>query len=238
MATINNRLDDVIKELGNRADIQSGAPSRVALWYRNAYISLAMGYNFEQLENSFVFSTAPSQFEIGFPSTSRAINSLVIYDSSGTPSVPTFKDIQSVRQLGDFTGVSGTQLTSGRPSTYTLYENNLFFSPPFDSNGYFVVLDTWEKPAISADVISTVLNVPDDWLEALDYSAIMRGHAILGEPDKAMAIQRLLFGYTDPTSGKYVPGLLSNLQTRKQANAPARDYGLAVRTLKQGGYTR
>jgi hypothetical protein len=225
MTTIAQRIGDVALELGNRADITSGAPSRVAVWYKNSYISIAMGFNFEQLEDSVV-NQMSSTFEFTFPATARAINSLVYYDQNGGVNKPKFTDIESIRKSGDFAGVSSNPLAPGRPGMYTLYDGQLLFSPPFDSGPYNLVLDTWDKPVISADVVSTVLNVPDDWLEALDYGAIMRGHAMLGEPDKALTVQRLLYGYTDPTSGKYIPGLLSNLQTRKQANAPARDYGL------------
>lgn len=236
MATISSRLDDVTKELGNRSDITSGSPSRVALWYRNSYISVAMGYNFEQLENMYTFA-ATQQFSLPFPAQSRAITYLTIYDQNGSPSSPVFRDKASLDKAGDYAGVTSQQMKPGKPGQYTLYQQNLLFSPPFDGQNYTVVLNTWEKPIITADVVSTVLNVPDDWLEALDYGAMMRGHAVLGEPDKALALQRLLYGFTEPTTGRYVPGLFSNLMTRKQANAPARDYGLQPKSARYQ-YTR
>jgi len=236
MATIAQRTGDVALELGNRSDITSGVPSRVDVWYKNSYISIAMGFNFEQLENSVVNGMSGA-FQMQFPATARAINSLVYLDQNGGVTKPKFTDIESIRKSGDFAGLTSQPLTPGRPGLYTLYEGNLLFSPPFDSGNYQVILDTWDKPLIANPISATVLNVPDDWLEAVDYGAIMRGHVFLGEPDKAMNVQRLLYGYTDPGSGKYIPGMLSQLQTRKQANAPARDYGLQPK-VSRTGYTR
>ena len=236
MATIAQRTGDVALELGGRSDITAGSPSRVDVWYKNSYISIAMGFNFEQLEDS-VTEEMSSTFQFAFPATARAINSLVFYDQNGGVTRPKFTDIESLRRSGDFAGVTSLPLTPGVPGMYTLYEGNLLFSPPFDAGPYQMVLDLWDKPVIANPVSNTVINVPDDWLEAVDYGAIMRGHIFLGEPDKAMNVQRLLYGYTDPGSGKYIPGMLSNLQTRKQANAPARDYGLQPRGSRMS-YTR
>src|SRR5580765_1521085 len=101
MATIAQRTGDVALELGNRSDIISGVPSRVDVWYKNSYVSIAMGFNFEQLENSLVTQMS-SSFQLQFPSTARAINSLIYYDQSGSPCKPTFKDIESLRRSGDF----------------------------------------------------------------------------------------------------------------------------------------
>lgn len=230
MAKISDRLTDVAFELGNRADIQTGNPSQLANWYKNAYISIGMGYPFEQLENTFT-ETVSSTNEFVFPSTSRAVKSLVIYDQNNSVTEPEFKDIRYFRR------VDSPSVQASKPSVYTLYGSNILFTPAFDDNSYTLVLDTWEKPTIAADVVSTVLNVPDDWLEAIDYACMMRGHAFLGERDKARELRALLFGAPDPTTGAFIPGLLTQLATRWQQSSPARDYGISVRSTRQG-YTK
>lgn len=229
MATITDRITDVLFELGNRSDINTGAPSQLAKWYRDAYISIVMGYPFEQLENTYR-PTASGTDTVGFPSTARAVQSLVVLDSSGNyKAEPELKDIRYMRKT--------TNTTPGIPSVYAFRGSNMIFSPAFDTNDvYTIVLDTWDKPTITADIVSTTLNVPDDWLEAIDYAAMMRAHSRLGERDKARELRALLFGETTPT-GSFIPGLLSQLATRAQKNAPARDYGVQPRGVKQG-YTK
>jgi hypothetical protein len=46
------------------------------------------------------------------------------------------------------------------------------------------------------------------------------------EEDKAHAIQAMLYGYSDPATGKYTPGLVQNLQNRLQASGAFKDYGI------------
>jgi hypothetical protein len=221
---ISDRTSEVILELGNRADLLSPAPGRLSLWYRNAYLNLCQGYDFEGLEYTLIQQISNTG-TFTFPTAARAIKFISITDSSGAVTIPDLKDIGSIRRTQIATSPSIA-------SMYTLYGNQLIFAPVFDSNLYTLTMDLWQRGLITPDVVSTPLLLPDDWLEAADYLTMMRGHVALGEPDKAMSIQRLMYGYTDPSSGQHVPGMLYNLQMRRQANAPARDYGLQPRSSR------
>lgn len=221
---ISDRTAEVALELGNRADFTTGNPSRLDKWFRNAYINLCQAYNFEGLEFTLIQDISATD-RLTWPVQARAIKSLIITDSNGSTTYPDFKDIQTIRRM--------QQSTSSKPSQYTIFGNNILFAPAFDANNYTLTIDLWQRALLDSVTLSnTPLLLPDDWLEALDYLVMMRGHTALGEPDKALAIQRLMYGYTDPSTGNHVPGMLYNLQTRLQANAPARDYGLQPRSLK------
>lgn len=230
MAKISDQLTngDALLELGNRADLSAGAPSKLARWYAKAYLSIGMGYPLEPLESTYISGISNTDV-MAFPATSRAIKSLVYTDSTGTVIEPDFKDIRYIRRM--------VNTTPSRASVYCVYGSNIIFRPAFDGDNYTITLDTWEKPTITANVVDTVLLVPDDWLEALDYSVVLRGFSLLGEVDKARMLREYLFGYTNPQTGQYVAGLLSQLTTRAQANSPVRDYGIQPRGVKQG-YTK
>lgn len=225
--TIALRKGEVLLELGNRSDLDTGSPSRLDIWYRDAYLSLCQAYDFEGLE----FTQAPqlsNSPSLIWPAQARAIKSMTITDSSGTVSYPDHKDINTIRK---------TQATSvpGKPSLYCVFGNPalILFAPTADAGPYTVTMDLWSRALFDQTTLSaTPLLLPDDWMEVLDYQVMIRGHARLGEPDKAAALQQLLYGYTNPATGQYTPGLIYNLQLRRQANAPSRDYGLQPRSLR------
>lgn len=222
---ISDRKPEVLLELGNRQDLDNGTPSRLDLWYRNAYINLVQAYDFEGLELT-IKEDVSSTDTLLWPAQARALKSLIITDQSGAVTYPDFKDIQTVRRMQQ------TSTGPSKASVFTIFGNAFIFAPAFDINVYTLTIDLWSRALLANPLHDTPLLLPDDWFEALDYLVMMRGHVALVEPDKALAIQRLMYGYTDPSTGNHVPGMLYNLQLRKQANAPARDYGFQPRTTR------
>src|SRR5215831_3145437 len=117
--TINNRIIEVNFELGNRGDLTSRSPSRLALWMRNAYISLCQSYDFEGLEFS-ITSQLSNASQLGWQPDARAIKSMIITGPGGDISFPDHKDIQTIRR-------SQVTLSPGKPSMYCVFNNNILF---------------------------------------------------------------------------------------------------------------
>jgi hypothetical protein len=230
--TITSRVNNVAMKLGNRQDLLQPAPgsgnsySRIAGWLRDAYISISYSQTFEQTEQTLTFLTIPMIDTYSYPTTVRAIKSLVgVRQDSNTAVIVEWKDMNYLRRYTAGNQGSG-QPFQGTPSIVSAFGNNVIFRPIPDNVPYLFYLDCWMKPVITTDVVSTQLFVPDDWFEVIDYEAAMRGHAELLERDKGAELARLLYGYTDPTTGAKIQGLTDRLQNRRQAQAPYVDYGL------------
>ena len=71
-----------------------------------------------------------------------------------------------------------------------------------------------------------MINLPDDWLEILDYEAQMRGFIDLQEPDKAAGVRQLLYGNPKKPG---MPGLIKQRLTRIQAEYENANYGIRPR---------
>jgi len=242
MATFQDRVARVAAVLGNRADITSvvapNAVSRVMGWIRDSYINICMSYPLETLEVSLPTVLAQGANTIIYPPDCRAIKSLTFSNvSDGTTFQPDFKDLQYFRMFN--------QVNLGPPSVYTTLNNLMLFGPGADRQ-YNLIIDYWQLPQIqdangdvldpsqsTVDISSTPILLPYDWLEILDYGAEMRGHAELLEREKAQELQQLLFGFTIPLTNKFVPGLIGQIMTRRQAQAPYIDYGIQPRTPKR-----
>lgn len=224
--TINNHVAAVQALLGNRADLSSGAPSRIANWLKSALIELCFNNDFAEIEGSIQSQLTPGLDTYVYPPTMRKLKSIAIYvgqAGSQNSIVPDYKDMKTIRQFSPTDeGVPGVVCDQG---------NKLIFRPVPDQP-YDMVWDGILKPVISANVVDTVVNLPDDWLEILEYSAAIRGHSELLENDKLRAKMELLFGFKTDT-GKSVPGLVTNRQTRRQAQASMMDYGLQPRNARR-----
>jgi hypothetical protein len=234
MATLGDQVTSVQFKLGNRTDLaQIVAPatySRIAGWLRDAYINLTMGNAFSELELTSTFPTIQGTASYPYPVDCRAIKALTLYRSDGTVITCETKDIKYIRRMNN--------VNQGAPSIWCDYHNSIIFRPVPDANGpYTVTLDYWQLPVVSSDIISTLILMPMDWIEALNYIASVRGHAELQEEDKSKAIISLLYGFTDP-SGKYTPGLVGELATRRQATTPYVDWGVQPQGKTQSYTTR
>jgi hypothetical protein len=96
--------------------------------------------------------------------------------------------------------------------------------------------DSFDPPYCAqapTDFGATRLLVGDDWLEIVELGAQLRGHINLGEPDKANSIQQLLFGFTQPQTGKQIPGLIAQALNRRQIMASRMDYNIRPRQPKR-----
>ena len=235
MATIADRKPDALLELGNRADLDTGALSRLDKWYRDSYIELAMNVPFETLEFS-----VPSQFQedvdtYAMPAGARWPKCITMNTQLGQSLEPTsggltvitldYKDITYIRQM--------TAQAPGPPSVYTIFGNQVIVRPVPDNN-YATIWDVWQLPIISDPVSKTPLLVPLDWLEIVDMGALMRGFKALLERDKARELQELLYGFKTPT-GKVVPGYITFRQTQEQAGSPWENYGITPRKRSYTG---
>lgn len=233
MATIDDRVPFVQVELGNRADLTSGNPSRIQNWIWQSYLNLASSYHFHEADLSVTNQWQAGMDSVDYPADAKSLNSVMFYRQiDGSPIKVNWKDIAFLRRYPQ-AGTSG-QSNVGPPAIIASFAQQIFVRPKCDSQVYDVAIDYRAKPVQDPSGIgATVLLVSDEFLEVIDMGAMMRGHASLGEPDKANALQQLLYGYTMPSTGKFVPGLIATMWTRYQADAPARDYGIPPTSAKR-----
>lgn len=251
MDILANRRPYVAVALGNRADISApvGAnnnPSRVDNWLWQSYLNLGMSYSFSESSDTVQNQWQTGQDFINYPATARAIKNVAFFRQDGTPIKIGWKDIAYVRRYPAQSFSS--QQNVGPPSIIATFGQKIFVRPLCDQSLYNVYIDFWTKPVQlvgvdsvappyvhsgSGDIGATLLQVPDDWLEIIDMGAMLRGYASLGEREKAQELQQLLFGFTVPTSGKMVPGLIAQMWTRRQAEAPGMDYNIQPTSTKR-----
>jgi hypothetical protein len=245
MAIFNDRVSRVLAVLGNRADLVSvvapNAVSRVMGWIRDSYINLCMSYQLETLEVSVPGTLGPgtqgSLSSIPYPPDCRLIDAITLTYPDGSTFQPDFKDMQYVRMFN--------VQEPGPPSVWAP-QNETIWLAPYADQSYPYILDYYQLPQIlddsgnvldpsqsAVDIGETPILLPYDWLEILDYGAEMRGHAELLEREKATALQQLLFGFTVPLTNKFVPGLIGQIMTRRQAQAPKVDYGIQPRSPRR-----
>jgi hypothetical protein len=254
---LGNRRPYVAAALGNRADISqqaaNGGPSRIDQWLWQSYLNLGMSYSFEQAEQSFSGQWTAGMDFLLYPPNGRMWRSIAFYHQNGTAIKINWKDMAYLRRypvtqasLPIINGIPSV----GPPSIVAPFGAKLYVRPYADNNTYSFIGDIWTKPVQqinvsqpsvtppyvslgTADIGGTSLFVPDDWLEIIDLGAALRGHVSLLERDKAKEIQELLFGYSVPTSGKQVPGLIATMYNRYQAQAPNVDYNIQPRQTKR-----
>lgn len=240
--------------LGNRADLSQQTanfgPSRIDNWIWQSYLELGMGYAFSEAEFTVSDLWDPSDNLNGYlayPATARMIKSAAFYRTvDGTAIQVKWKDIAYLRKYAN-----DKVNAVGPPSIVAPFNDKLYIRPFCDAgNTYDAILDFWQKPQQlvgvdsvppfppyiaqgSADIGATQILVPDDWLEVVDMGAILRGHVSLLEREKAQELQSLLFGFTMPSTGKNVPGLIGVKWNRRQAQAPAMDYNIQPTQAKK-----
>lgn len=226
-------VQTVAYKLGNRSDlsvpIAEDGPSRIDQWLTKAYINLIMENRFPGTESTLTFNTVQGQAIYPYPDTVRAVEALTLYRSDGTVITVETKDIKYIRRMNN--------TNQAAPSMWCEYGSSIIFRPVPDQQVYTCTLDVWNNPVIADPISDTEVLLPMDWIEALEYGAASRGHTDIQEEDKAHAIQSLLYGFVDPQTGKYTPGLIQNLQNRIQASAPFKDWGVQPQGKTQT-YTR
>jgi hypothetical protein len=241
--------EPVTLELGNRADIKElgpgGEPSRVDNWLWQSYLGFARTYEFSEAQVTVTGEWNNTMESIRWPDNARAIDSIKFYWPNGTSVRTRWKDMDYLRRYPTGTQTLPTVrvplIAIGPPAITAQHGNFIHVRPYADTIRYIYILDYFKKPELIVgedsfdppytargplDIGATRLLVGDDWLEIVEIGAQIRGHINLGEPDKAQALQQLLFGFTLPTSGKQVPGLIAQALNRRQIMAPRMDYNI------------
>ena len=209
--TIDDRRPYVVSKLGNRTDIDAS----INQWLGDAYLELGNNYPFEELLTTEETSTVVGTGQYNYPDNVRAIRHLSIIDSDDfkTPLVR-----RNQRFLDRYNTVH-----EGRPIVYSSYTdrtsavppviNRIILVRPVPDEVYTIEWRAWLKPVLASPVENTILYLPDDWLEILDYAASLRGFTSLQAPNRAAEIHALLFGVDNPRTGKREPGLITQRMT-------------------------
>jgi hypothetical protein len=206
--------------LGNRSDLTT----RIYNWIWDSYLELGMSLPFEGLEKTLSATSTPLTPTIvagtdnyAYPTGVRAVKIITMLLTTGTSRLRR-------KNLEDIEDFSTAAADYGQPSIYSPFENKIWLRAVPDVV-YSWRWRVWMAPTQGATVDATILLVPDDWLEVVDWGAAMRGFVELLEPDKSANIRMLLFGSDDPRTGHHVPGLIEKKMTRAQAEVESREFG-------------
>ncbi len=216
MAIINDRISIVTALLGGRTDLAAS----ISQWIASGYRDLAATIPFETLELTDSVLCVPNIDAYDYPTDARAIKSLTMGIPAAVPTQfpPLYKRNMAI--LDRYTNVPGV------PSIWAPF-NSQFFLRAIPNDSYPLTIRYWQKVVIDpTNINNTVINVPDDWLEIIDYEAQMRGYMDLQEFDKAGAIRQLLYGNPKKPG---MPGLIKQRLTRIQAEFENANYGLRPR---------
>jgi hypothetical protein len=225
MAVINDRVARVQQMLGNRTDVTP----RIYQWLIDAYVEIAMSTAFETLEDTFNILTANGSDTYNYLDGWRAVTTVHIQLPAANPTTIRRLRKRNIRNIDSFPTTS-----KGQPTMYANY-GSAFVLRPVPDNSYNMIVRVWLKPVIAAPQQSTPIALPDDWLEVLDWMAVLRGHTELLERDKAQEVRTILYGGMDPRSGKVIPGLIKMKMTQRQAEYGDEEYGIRPRVIQ---YTR
>ncbi len=229
MSTLNDRIARVLYNLGNRADLST----RVLGWLQDSYIELGMAYEFAELEDKYNQTMVVGTGDYSYPTMAtangsrltgfavRAIKSLTaIHPTSGVRFPLTYRDAKYIDRYPELTTNYGT------PSIYADEGKQALIRPAPDV-AYTLRWRVWCEPLITALTPgTTVILLPNDWLEILDYTATLKGYVDLKEFDKAKETHQTLYGSFDPRTGKMIPGLIAQRMTTKSAAIVQQDYAV------------
>lgn len=221
MSTIGDRVANVVELLGGRTD----KATQISQWLASGYRDIGSTIPFETLEATANVLCVSGIDSYDYPEDARGIKSLTMGIPASSPtSFPPLRK-RNMAILDRYTTVTGV------PSIWAPF-NSQFFLRAVPNDAYPITVRYWQKVTLAVaadgttDINSTVLNVPDDWLEIIDYEAQMRGYMDLQEFDKAGAIRTLLYGNPRKPG---MPGLIKQRLTRIQAESENADYGLRPR---------
>lgn len=226
---ISDRVSRVTLMLGNRTDLDS----RITSWLCDSYRELGMTYHFEELVDTVEETLVAGQTDYAYPTTdttkgslrsgysTRAIKALTIINPSNGNRIPLrYRDEKYIDRYPVLT------TNWGPPSIYADYGKQAILRPPPDLT-YTLIWRIWCEPLIDqVTAANTMIFLPNDWLEILDYGAALRGHTELLERDKATELHNLLYGSEDPRTGRRVPGLIAQRLMTKSAAYAQQEYGI------------
>lgn len=216
MATIADRAGEVILALGNRQDV--GFTNRVYKWLMSAYLEIGMAVNFEEQEDSYSDQFVPNGDTYQYRDQDKAIKAIVRMELDGSnPKRLSKKDIINIRMQDK---------TRPGPPLIWAPENRVIHVRAVPDKAYIRHMTVWLKPQQADTIQDTELLVADDWLEVIDYGAMMRGHTALLERNKALEVRQILYGDPKHPADK---GLIERKKLERQAGAQAEEWGIKPR---------
>jgi len=228
--TINDLIPAVQAILQNRSDVsesQSNPEMRPSTWIAKAITNLTGKYIFEELRvigptvnvgpglglNGSNYLYPVKYFlQPGDDYTFTATSMVIFLDPpSNTVSYP--MDYMQPKAITPLVNIPG-----GVPFKYTRYGSNFWFGVQAGQN-YQIYYPYQRKHPFEAKLPASTVFMPDDWIEAVEWSAAERGAQVLRWNDQATFIHNTLFG--DPEfqmSGgvKGRPGLLAGLLLQQE----------------------
>jgi hypothetical protein len=245
MATLGSLAQDVNAVLGNRQDVLTYTTfptvpnmqdtDRLAIWMKEAYTEICLGYRFEELETSVTDSFVPSIDTYQLPALCRMLRAVtLLFGTNQQPRPVRRRHIRNIRRY--------QTSTLGPPAIYAPFNPGgqpSIIVRPVPDQGYPLIWDIVQKPTFvvggTNTIAQTTIQLPDDWVDILKWSVIMRGHTALLERDKAQAIQTLLFGGYDPALGRKVPGMIrQRIASRDQVDIEDVEFGLQPQIRRYG----
>jgi hypothetical protein len=220
---IGDRIDTVVSLLSGRTDKNSAISS----WLMNSYRELAFAVPFEELEETETVNLVPNSPTLDYPIGARAIKSVTLGYPVNNPqaALPLPKRNKDILNRYLF-------VKPGQTAIWAPYGEQMWFGPVPDQP-YPLVRDWWRRPQPDqTDINNTLIELPDDWIEIVDYGAQMRGWIDPQEFDKAAGLRTMLWGDPDPT--KKNPGLIKTKLTRIQAEYMNADYGFRPKLTRYG----
>lgn len=229
MALISDRTTTVQPMIGNRTDLSA----RIPIWTANAYIELASNIPFPDLEATDVLSTVgssgpqnfpPANDTYDYPTNAQGILSCTIIVQN-VPYPVSKKNIEYIDQY--------PTLYPGRPVIWAPFNYHQIFRPVPDQS-YQVIRRFWTRPVVdftsTSTINATILSLPPDWLEIVDYTSALRGFMELKDYEKAQGIRIILYG--DPKHPQDNPGLIKQRLTQIQSENMNSDYGMRMKIRK------
>jgi hypothetical protein len=226
--SIGDHVGTVASLLSGRTDQNAS----ISQWLLNGYRDIAHTIPFETLEDTQDPYPCVANFPtLDYPSNARAIKSITLGFPASTPTSerPLYKRNKAIinRYASTPTGV---------PSIWAPYAYQIHLRMVPD-DAYPLIVDFWRKVIPDPeDINNTLIEVPDDWLEIVEYAAQERGWIDLQEYEKANAVHVFLWG--DPKMGKKNPGLVKQRLTRIQAEYENANYGMRPRLARYGAGMR
>jgi len=221
MATIADRVPIVASLLGGRTDQNTN----ISNWILNSYRDVASAVPFEELELTQTTLSVANINTVPYPFDARGIKFITLGFPAANPT--SFRPLWK-RNVGILDRYAPTP--TGVPAIWAPFNNQILLAQTPDNN-YPLIIRYWQKvvpdPLIQNN---TVLKVPDDWLEIIDYAAQERGLIDFQDMQKANDIHILLWG--DPANRKKNPGLIRSRLTRIQAEYMGASYGFRPRIYR------
>lgn len=227
--TISGLIQDVKAWLQDRSDVSETQPNtemRPSRWLARAITNLTQKYVFEELRTigptvnlgpGLGFQGSNFLYPVSYflnPGDDYTHNeSMTIFLDPPNNTVSYPMDYMQPKAIAPLVHIPG-----GIPFKYTRYGSNFWFGVQAGSN-YQVYYPYQRVHPFTADVVSSPVFMPKDWIEAVTISAAERGAAKLRWNDQSTFLHQKLFG--DPEfemSGgvKGRPGLLAGLMLQQE----------------------